>query len=274
MSYSIAINEKYNSLEISFTDKPEETTRDILKSFGFRWNPKKSIWYGFAEIAQLESALSGKVAEVAKKVSKKSAKPATLYTAETLEAYKKGLVDVWGADSQLYKHCMSKLSNLCELSTGQIIEFEKMSIEKDFCFDDSYDYDGAQNMAQHARTSEDYFKAQNMKAINEKIENIKEYIEDIKKYGYGCHRVYLVGTHYISQSESNPLASLCAVRFSAYEDYKETTYKNYNTLTLEDAVKVLEVLEQEKEKHIKKVDTYLKKYGLTKVNSWTYWGER
>lgn len=72
MSYSIAINEKYNSLEISFTEKPSEKIRDILKSFKFRWNPKKCIWYGFAELEEIEKALTGTAkATKAKKEEKK-----------------------------------------------------------------------------------------------------------------------------------------------------------------------------------------------------------
>ena len=64
MSYSIAINQKFNSLEISFTEKPSEAIRNILKGFKFRWNPKKSIWYGFADQKELEEALSGNSEEI------------------------------------------------------------------------------------------------------------------------------------------------------------------------------------------------------------------
>lgn len=63
MSYSITINQKFNSLEISFTEKPSDEIRNILKGFKFRWNPKKSIWYGFANQKELEEALSGNKAE-------------------------------------------------------------------------------------------------------------------------------------------------------------------------------------------------------------------
>ena len=63
MSYSIAVNNKFNSLEISFTEKPSEAIRNTLKGFKFRWNPKKSIWYGFADREELETALNGKKAE-------------------------------------------------------------------------------------------------------------------------------------------------------------------------------------------------------------------
>lgn len=59
MSYSIAINNQFNSLEVSFTEKPTEAIREALKSLKFRWNPKKSVWYGFTEKETLEKVLSG-----------------------------------------------------------------------------------------------------------------------------------------------------------------------------------------------------------------------
>lgn len=75
MSYSIAINQKFNSLEISFTEKPSEAIRNILKGFKFRWNPKKSIWYGFADQKELEKALNvNKVENKPEKKAKSKAK--------------------------------------------------------------------------------------------------------------------------------------------------------------------------------------------------------
>lgn len=75
MSYSITINQKFNSLEISFTEKPSEAIRNILKGFKFRWNPKKSIWYGFADQKELEKALNvNKVENKPEKKAKSKAK--------------------------------------------------------------------------------------------------------------------------------------------------------------------------------------------------------
>lgn len=49
----IIINEKYQSKEIYFDGKPDENIRAALKSHGFRWNPKKLCWYGFASDTDL-----------------------------------------------------------------------------------------------------------------------------------------------------------------------------------------------------------------------------
>lgn len=47
--YTINENKTFGSLEISFDGKPSEKVREALKSIKFRWNPKKSIWYGYAK---------------------------------------------------------------------------------------------------------------------------------------------------------------------------------------------------------------------------------
>lgn len=57
MMYKIKPNDQFKSLEIYFTEKPEAATRDALKALKFRWNPKKSCWYGFADLATLSEAL-------------------------------------------------------------------------------------------------------------------------------------------------------------------------------------------------------------------------
>lgn len=56
--FTINANEKYNSVEISFDCKPSEAVRSALKNHGFRWNAKRSIWYGFAEIDAVSAFIS------------------------------------------------------------------------------------------------------------------------------------------------------------------------------------------------------------------------
>lgn len=71
-NYEIRENKQFNSLEIYFTGKPEEATRENLKALKFRWNGKKLCWYGFAEMDEVKKACEGgKVEPVATK------KPAT-----------------------------------------------------------------------------------------------------------------------------------------------------------------------------------------------------
>ena len=57
MIYEIKPNDQFKSLEIYFSDKPETATREALKALKFRWNPKKSCLYGFANLATLSETL-------------------------------------------------------------------------------------------------------------------------------------------------------------------------------------------------------------------------
>lgn len=43
MNYTITPNAAYNSIEISFDDKPAEAVRDALKSLKFRWHNVKKV---------------------------------------------------------------------------------------------------------------------------------------------------------------------------------------------------------------------------------------
>lgn len=47
MSYTITRNPAFNSLEITFTEKPAEAIRDALKALKFRWHNVKKVWYGY-----------------------------------------------------------------------------------------------------------------------------------------------------------------------------------------------------------------------------------
>ena len=56
-NYHITTNNTYNSREISFDGIPSEEVRAALKSLKMRWNPKRSIWYGFADESELIAAI-------------------------------------------------------------------------------------------------------------------------------------------------------------------------------------------------------------------------
>ena len=62
--YEIKNNQQFNSLEIYFTAKPDEATREALKGLKFRWNPKKACWYGFADVAKVNEALNNEKSAV------------------------------------------------------------------------------------------------------------------------------------------------------------------------------------------------------------------
>ncbi len=73
MSYTISENAHFNSREIIFDAKPSTETREALKALKMRWNPSRSVWYGFASAEAITAALNG--APVAGATAKSEPKP-------------------------------------------------------------------------------------------------------------------------------------------------------------------------------------------------------
>lgn len=63
MTYTINTNPEFNSLEISFTEKPHEKVIEALKALKFRWHRAKALWYGYADESELRKALGENVPE-------------------------------------------------------------------------------------------------------------------------------------------------------------------------------------------------------------------
>lgn len=53
---AVYINEQLNGIEIKFQAKPDEATREALKTSGFRWHRKKCVWYAKNDPAHMEMA--------------------------------------------------------------------------------------------------------------------------------------------------------------------------------------------------------------------------
>lgn len=60
MTYTIAKNPEFNSIEISFDCKPSEAVREALKALKFRWHGVKKVWYGYTTEEAARAAIEGK----------------------------------------------------------------------------------------------------------------------------------------------------------------------------------------------------------------------
>lgn len=182
---------------------------------------------------------------------------------ELKEVLKSALSEVW--NGHMLDYCMKESAHIVELENGEIISIEKPRIDKDFCFGHGYcgvssqeDEDRADSMVVHARTSTDYFLNQNLKGLEQSIKAFQE-VADGKQSAF-------LNIHYTGQSDTNPLKSVTWCRGYEVEDYKT----KYAELSCEDARRLVDGYKEVKNQFIKRLNTYLKKYGLTKVNTWSY----
>lgn len=187
-----------------------------------------------------------------------------VYTEELKKAWK---------DEGMVKHCSKSTAYVVE-HNGELYGISKPSIQTKFCF--GYGYCGittedeenrAGTMAHHAKTNKDYFIQENLAQVNGWIDKLKKIVEQMNyNWAEGSHPVYMVvtGEAYYSQSEN------CRLRHHSVVN----TFDGVGYGKICNDVELLEKLiagyEQVKVDFIKRLNTYLKRYGLSKVESWSY----
>ena len=144
---------------------------------------------------------------------------------------------------------------------GKIVPIDKTKIKTHFCFGYSYTDDGqsfnnAQDMCAHAGKSERYFMKQNhdeagynrkIRYLNDAIKNKRYKIFAAQNYGEG-------NIYYIGKTDS-------------WNDIPEGATE----LTPEEICEYKKLLAEACKLHHKKIVSYLKKYGLSKLEIWSYW---
>lgn len=167
---------------------------------------------------------------------------------------------VFAKGSHMHDYCVKESSNAVVLDSGFVYIFKKPKIKKDFCFgyrlssENSNEYDNANNMCSHVKNDNgNYFKEKNL----EEFEHLKKLLQSGKTF-------YAVAT-YVGDD-----VKICSVYDS------RTTQMYYNNcikaeLTKNDINNLIAVINEEERKFEKRLNTYLKRYGTSKLHTWSYW---
>ena len=197
-------------------------------------------------------------------------------TNELNEKLRAAFGDVWKKSPKMVEYNMNDTAAACQLSNGMILTTDKQRIEKNFCFGYSTcgqgpEHDEASEAADEARNAE-YFYRKNMKWYENRLEQID-----------GQEYYPLLYPKYYSQSETNPLREVCFVRLwdlldrINYDEMKPgatLTDKRGDIVyipTQDDMNRIRAMYTEASLKHEKKVRAYLKRYGVSKVRTWTFW---
>ena len=175
---------------------------------------------------------------------------------------------VWESED-MRKWCIKNASVIVELENGDITDIDKPSIQKDFCFGYGFcgvstqeDMDRAHDMVKVAENSVNYFMERNLEGLNSMIEALEDE-----------HNVVYKFLHYCGQSEDSHLMGISVARWSQNlenEPWRYSNLRQLKELTANERKALIDGYKTARELFIKRLNTYLKKYGLTKVNSWTY----
>lgn len=162
-------------------------------------------------------------------------------------------------DNSMVKHCVNSAAFLFEIR-GKVVIVKKSHIKTDFCFGyslsryDSESYDNANDMADYASKNQHYFIVENHKDADyaRTISNLNStrFKAYARPYYYGkCPDLYSIDFCYSWENIPEGAFELTDAEKSAYK------------LILAKAAK----------EHHKKIMSYLKRYGMEKVNTWNYW---
>lgn len=184
---------------------------------------------------------------------------------KVIEAIKKD----WKSE-RMIKHCISRLSNDCTLSNGHIMTFEKPYIKTSFCYGyslsctDSESYDRASELAYNAQNDVINFINENIdysgiKRVYEKLKNAEKVYYNLNHYGF----INIENLH--NEHDECRLRCEYGTQSEMYKQYIQFELNN------NDKKLIMEKLAEELQKFVKRLNTYLKKYGLSCVNSWSYW---
>lgn len=189
-----------------------------------------------------------------------------------LEEYLNEMRKVWH-DESMIEHYRKTTSRVIRLENGSLLPFGKPKIETKFCFGYStcgqgMTYDEANKCAQKAE-SEEYFLYENLKEFDKNIKAL-EGKTDENDYYYNNRNFYIYRQSYLSQKE--PLNVFC---YGAYHPYDITNGElradDISLMSDGDRKRILAAEKAEKAAFEKRLHAYLKRYGTSKLDIWTYW---
>ena len=187
---------------------------------------------------------------------------------------------IWKKDERMTNYCANKAVTMAILPDGGIVVVEKQGIDKDFCFGESgYDMDDAIESVYVAMTSQDYFLHENMKTFNNWLRDLED-----AKSANGNWMLIITDKAYIGQREDCRIRDIQFVRVTDVLEVTGPAFLNElpgtkitvrgcsgHLATADEIDAIEQAYKEAAADHEKKVKSYLKRYGTSKVHAWTYW---
>ena len=151
---------------------------------------------------------------------------------------------------------LKNLDSVVEIDDKYYWGIEKPSIKTSFCFGYGFcgvstdeDEKKASDMAMKASTDKQYFIDKNMA----KMEDLKKSVEKAKTFCFNGDdgELFLIDEMY-------------------FQKYPFDTPQIYRDIRPEEKKTILKMVEAATERFRKRLNVYLKRYGLSKINSWSY----
>lgn len=188
------------------------------------------------------------------------------------DEYKKA----WHDDLKMVEYCVSRASGYIDIDSVLFV-MDKPTIMTNFWFGEhTYDYDEVVEHCNAMSKSEAYFISENLKRCP--AWEMLEALEGRDMRGYeASFKAYIVTGKYWGQDDACRLGYVNVLRLGTDPEEHFRTSKGpqaYRELTEEETERLKDFLRGEVEKFQKRLNTYLKRYGLSKCSYGTYWADR
>lgn len=220
-----------------------------LKSLGGRFNRGLSCGAGWVfcnkRRAEVEKFIaSGEVSEAVKNDRKEQTRGGEKFV-QWLQEYA-----AQGGDEYHVKNSVGAIK-----MQGGYVLIDKPHIDTRFCFhDEGPQYELYKELTREEDRMSQYFKTENLSEFNRKIEHIEK-----GRDGWGDKRIWWYAGEYNKEFR--------------YISYSHDGYKDCTLCTEEETALVLEGLKFGRVCFERRLDAYLKRYGTSKLHTWTYWAD-
>ena len=264
MKATYTLNTEKNGIEIRFDAKPAAEVLESIKAAGYRWSRGRRLWWAKQSPKALETAQAiAEGLEIPSATASKSKHPEDtpedkVHQAALMERYRAELDRIW--DPKMVDFCAKKAARIVELEGGYITEIDKPGSETSFCFGyslsryDAEDYARANNAASSAAKDQQYF-------IRENMENIKRTLRALTDDRLRVYR----RLHYWTSPADSQLVGIEYLR--AWEDPRD----GWQEIAPADREKLAEAWRAVGRQFLKRLRSYLKRYGMSKIETWNYW---
>lgn len=177
--------------------------------------------------------------------------------------------NIWASDKRMQEYCMKEISNCVFTSFGGLVVFEKQKIDTKFCF--GYSDCGQGQSYEDAQKAEDSFGAASfLKANLKNMDEVLQLFSGLDEYGNETYKKLYFTPKYYGSKKIMRFVFLTPGRAV---DPEVTRFYPDGLIeaSAEDFKKCYQAQKDERAKFEKRLKSYLKKYGTSKLKTWTYW---
>ena len=186
----------------------------------------------------------------------------------------------WRNDPSMIKYCINKASVIVNLPSGWIYVINKPHIETRFCFGywvQGHDYEVAQEIADSRKEDVKAFLRENLQGLDDMIKDLEEAKENDGFSDWS--KLYILDHKYnwdLKECNIKEARRLGRHLWYDFKDLKNIANRFGSTCieaSKEDITAILNGYKEARDLFMKRLQTYLKKFGLSKIHTWTYWAD-